>query len=452
MDQLDLDINNYTLKDLERFFQLSPKSKYSASDIEAKEYTIREQLLQSGHIDKRFKRDLIEFLTAAKDWLIFVKCQDSIRPPTTIPKNYKLDTMDTPLSKEPNPRTEELITRPKTQYVHAMNSDFFPGELNPLNTRVITKCLNIDTRFRDDLYSAQASDITIKLPEKFSKVVSMQLTSIELPVCFYGISKENGNNFFYMAVKYTDPSNTLFTDNTPTELGTDENGNIINFVEQVFELPVGNYNAPDFIDSINNTICPVDVVGDPLNPANIFSYIKFKIDITTSGSGTGKVTAYTTGLFASNITEFILDFARDNDGNPSTVDVSTRIGWNMGYIYPKYSGDVAYTADTIVEPARIRYIYLVVDDFNNNVNNYFVSVFSKHAMSPNILARISIRGSYFSLIMDTDHKVISEPRTYFGPVDIQKLRVKLIDEYGRPIHMNNSNFSFSITLKMLYDL
>jgi hypothetical protein len=86
------------------------------------------------------------------------------------------------------------------------------------------------------------------------------------------------------------------------------------------------------------------------------------------------------------------------------------------------------------------------------VNNYFVSVFSKHAMSPNILARISIRGSYFSLIMDTDHKVISEPRTYFGPVDIQKLRVKLIDEYGRPIHMNNSNFSFSITLKMLYDL
>ena len=450
MDQLDLDINNYTLKDLERFFQLSPNIKYTASDVEAKEYKIREQLLQSGHINKRFKRDLIEFLTQAKEYLIFVKCKDSFIAPTTIPKNYKLDLLDTPLSKEPNPRTEEIITRPKTQYVHAMNGDFFPGELNPLNTRVITKCLNIDTRFREDLYSTQSSDITINLPEKYSKVVSMQLSTIELPVCFYGISKENGNNYLYMAVKYTDP-NGVFK-NSSTIVGKDSDGLDIYFTDIVFELPVGNYNAPDFISSINNTLSPKDQLGNIINIDTIYSYIEFSIDITDSGSGTGKVNMYTTGLLASNITEIIMDFARDIDGNPCTVDISTRIGWNMGFIYPLYNGSVTYTAETIVEPAKIRYIYLVVDDFNNSANNYFVSVFSKYTLSPNILARISIRGSYFSLIMDTDHKVISEPRTYFGPVDLQKLRVRLIDEHGRVLNMNNSNYSFSLTLKMLYDL
>jgi hypothetical protein len=451
MDQLDLDINNYTLKDIERFFQLQPNSKYSASDVESKEYKIREQLLASGHINKRFKRDLIEFLTLAKEWLIFVKCKDSVKAPTTIPKNYKLDTLDTPFSREPNPRTDEIITRPKTQYIQAMNGEFFPGELNPLNTRVITKCLNIDTRFREDLYSTQSSDLTIKLPEKYSKVVSMQLATIELPVCFYGISKENGNNFLYMAVKFTDPSGS-FTDNTSTIIDTDQDGNSIFYTEQVFELPVGNYNAPDFIDSINNTLSPKDATGNPTNTANIYSYIEFKIDITTSGSGTGKITVYPTGIFSNNITEIIMDFARDIDGQPSSIDISTRIGWNMGYIYPQYNGNTSYTAETIVEPAKIRYIYLVVDDFNNSANNYFVSVFSKHTLSPNILARISIRGSYFSLIMDNDHKIISEPRLYFGPVDIQKLRVRLIDEHGRVLNMNNSNFSFSIILKMLYDL
>jgi hypothetical protein len=56
MDQLDLDINNYSIKDIERFFKLKPNSKYTASQIEYKEYEIREQLLQSGHINKKMKR------------------------------------------------------------------------------------------------------------------------------------------------------------------------------------------------------------------------------------------------------------------------------------------------------------------------------------------------------------------------------------------------------------
>ena len=35
---LDLDINNYSIKDLEKFFGLQSKSKYSSADIELKEY------------------------------------------------------------------------------------------------------------------------------------------------------------------------------------------------------------------------------------------------------------------------------------------------------------------------------------------------------------------------------------------------------------------------------
>ena len=57
MENLDLDINNYTIHDLENFFKLKKKQKYTVADIELKEYQIREQLLNSGHIDKRFKRN-----------------------------------------------------------------------------------------------------------------------------------------------------------------------------------------------------------------------------------------------------------------------------------------------------------------------------------------------------------------------------------------------------------
>jgi hypothetical protein len=67
---IDLDIGNYSIKDLEKFFQL--KSGYGISDIEYKQTQMQEILLKSGHVKKQFKGDLIEFLKKAKEWLIFV--------------------------------------------------------------------------------------------------------------------------------------------------------------------------------------------------------------------------------------------------------------------------------------------------------------------------------------------------------------------------------------------
>ena len=435
MENLDLDINNYSIKDIEKFFRFSSKTKYNANDIELREYEIREQLLNSGHINKRFKRDLIEFLTIAKNWLIFVKCNPTNEQPTTIPKNYKLDNLNTPISKEPLPRTEEIIQRNDTQYIHTQNNDFFPGTMNPLNTRVITKCLNIDTRFRENLYTTQSSDFTINLPIKFNKVVSMQLSSVEIPIAFYGISHGYGNNFLYLKVNYNsfDISGGVRSD------------------EKIIIIPDGNYNAIDFIDIINNLLAPKtnNVLN---NPNDIFSYLVFSIDINSNGSGSGKVLLTTNGTYANYITEIILDFTRDINGHVDILPISSKIGWNLGFLKHKYTGNTTYTSDTILEPASIRYIYLAIDDFNNSSNNHFISIFNKSILSPNILARISIKGSYFALLMENDYNIVSEPRKYFGPVDIQKLRIRLFDEHGRILQMNNSNYSFCLNLKMLYDL
>jgi hypothetical protein len=110
MDGLDLDINNYTIKDLEQFFKIDASNKaYTAADIELREAEIRETLLSSGHIDKKFKRELIMFLETAKDWLIVAKCkkETSIKPYRNAAK-----TEQYPASREAMPRTEELMVRP----------------------------------------------------------------------------------------------------------------------------------------------------------------------------------------------------------------------------------------------------------------------------------------------------------------------------------------------------
>lgn len=433
----DLDINNYSIKDLEKFFKL--KSKYTRDDVELKEYTIRETLLKSGHVDKRLQTDLIKFLTAAKQLLIYRKIDlntDDHKPFTTIPNNYKLDPYDIPLLKEPGSRESELIKRTDTQYIHTNNSEYFPGVLNPLNTRVITKCINIDTRFRDNISTGQCSDFTIQLPIKLSKVVSMQLASLEFPVCFYTISSFYGNNFLYLNVYYT-------------PIDSPDSTAIVN-TESTFVIPDGNYNAQDLISLLNTLLSPTNSDGSLVNPNSIFSYIQLTLDITNSGSGSGKVTIATTGTYAGNIKEFVMDFTRDINGNDDFI--APKIGNNLGFIKNMYYETTTYTADTIIDTASIRYIYLAVDDFSNRSNNHFISVFNNSYMSPDILARVSVNGSYYSLIMENDFNIVSEPRIYFGPVDIQKLRIRLFDDRGRILQMNNSNFSFCLNVKLLYDL
>ena len=125
MADLDLDIHNYSLYDLENFLKL--KKKYSLSDIENKEFEIREQLLSSGHVKGRFKADLIHFLTKARE-LLTQNHTDYVhrKPPTDIPKNWRLDTTDFPVTKDlPSTREHELVNHPNSKYVHSHHSSFF---------------------------------------------------------------------------------------------------------------------------------------------------------------------------------------------------------------------------------------------------------------------------------------------------------------------------------------
>jgi len=425
---LDLDIRNYNINDLEKFFHLKPG--YGISEIEYKEAQMREVLLKSGHVKKEFKGDLIEFLTKAKEWLIFVKCGPA-KKPTSLPVEPRLDKTE---YKEANAkREEELIARTHAPYINTFASEYHMGSLNPLVTRTIKRCLTIDTRFRDNFYNTQSSDFTFQLPLKINKVVSMQMSALEIPIAFYGISKHYGNSHIWIELEYDLSGSSVIT-------------------STVFQIEDGNYNAPDFIDILNAKISPKNEDGTLVYPDNMYSYIGFTLNITQTGSGTGKVTIAPSGAKSNQIKRIKMDFSRDINGNADNSEISSKIGWNLGFTQHVYDGNTTYVADTIVEPATIRYIYLAVDDFNNSANNHFITAFNQSILNPNILARISLRGNYFGILMDNDLNILTEPRKYFGPVDIQRLRIRLYDDFGRILNMNNANYSFCLVFTILYDI
>ena len=427
-NQIDLNIQNYSAKDLEHFFRFGPNETYSASDVEKREYELREQLLTSGYVDKRLKRDLMEFMEKAKDLLIYTKCGPIQHPPTTIPKNARLDLTDYPRSDvRPTQRELDLI----------MREDKETGKSNMINPSAITevtKTVNIDTRFRDNYNETTISDFTLNLPVKMTKVTSMKIASMELPISFYGISASYGNNYFYIKVNYIDIN---------TYQDAEDYAIII--------IKDGNYEANDLITNLNAQLCPLSTVDNtPLHPDSIFSYIHFRVDLggANGGSGTGKVNVEPNGVYAANVTGITLDFTLDIHGNRDTLPLTTKLGCNLGFRHKHYTGKTTYIADTMVDPAGIRYIFMAIDDYNNNVNDSYISAYNSSILNQNIMSKISIRGSYFSLIMDGDS---GEERKYFGPVDIQRIRVRLFDDHGRILQMNNGDISFSLRFTMNYD-
>ena len=435
---LDLEIDNYSVNDLEKFFRFRPSQKYSAEQVHENEYLIREQLLSSGHIDKKFKRDLIIFLTEAKERLISFKFPiKKENLPTTIGKNAILDTSNVPRSREEaTSRTELVIQRPETQFIHSNPSEYFPGIINPLNTRVITKYITVDTRFRNDIHKTQSSDFLISLPMKLGKVVSMQLTALEIPKSFYSISSSYGNNYFILEL-YQNMDNMLSS------------------ATRTIVIPDGNYTAEGLIDIINKILCPVYSNNVIINTEDLYSYILFSLERSADGSGSDKVVVKANPLYpdiASTIEEIRMIFNKDMNGNDTSIYLSTKIGWNLGFLNCSYKGKKIYYSEKPIEPNSIKYLYLAVDDFNKSVNESFISAFEKNGLNPNILARISMTGNEYNTIINNDYSIITEPRKYFGPVDIQRIHIRLFDDHGRILNMNHSDYSFCLQFKIMYDL
>lgn len=131
------------------------------------------------------------------------------------------------------------------------------------------------------------------------------------------------------------------------------------------------------------------------------------------------------------------------------------------------SGPGSVVGSNIILPAALvseglfyikgpQYIFVAIDDYNNNVNNYYVSAYSDSINNRNILARINLSnrgnagGVYQTSESDGFSSQINRSRNYFGPVSIEKLRITLYDEYGRIINLNNMDWSCSLMFECMY--
>ena len=121
----------------------------------------------------------------------------------------------------------------------------------------------------------------------------------------------------------------------------------------------------------------------------------------------------------------------------------------------KYEHD--YTSTQIVLPSAPRTLtnaqLYTINSINNN-NNNLTNYLAKAPTSSDILAIIPVKTSAGvptgSLLVEFSGSLQDNERTYFGPVNIERMAVKLLDDKGNVLNLNGNDWCFTLIAECLY--
>ena len=455
MNYINMNIDEYRIQDLETFFSL-PTKNYDLQDIVHKKKSMCAVIDRDGTIAGPDRANINTFLDQALSRLVqHLLPIGSGKPVTNLPQNSL--SGDNGHFIINNPARDGIMNYDPTSKtgINLDDNGAPAGILNPLKVNTIKRAVNIDTRFRPNYYSTKSTDLQINLPTKIERAVSMRLASIEIPMSFYAVNSAFGNNVFKVTWGNTDQSSAVIV------------------------LTEGNYDVGD---------------SDKTKAVRIETEINAKLLASSAGvvgignlnlryevnSITGKSRFFQdpSGTLVQNPTPFKIHFMVNSDGVDISANQSMQmtLGWMLGYRSPGgiYASNGKYISggggsggggtdglgniisEGICNVQGTRYIYVSIDDFVNSSNNYFTAAFANSIMAPNIITRINVADlaqdvTVFHYAQQEGYSTeLDRSRNYFGPVDIQKMRVTLYDEYGRIVNLNHMDWSMELMFECIY--
>jgi hypothetical protein len=269
------------------------------------------------------------------------------------------------------------------------------------------KYINIDSRFQDGYQTAKERSLasfTYTLPITVFNVKSITAKVVELPHSFYNFSKSAKNTFVIIdnSLCFIDDSYYKDCSALQAELNRVYNGDI-------------SFNIDD-------------------------KTFKTTITSTSTSTSTPKPT---------------IKWNVDEDGTFDRYNLRSKLGWCLGFREPEYTivkGSIV--SEGIVDISPFKYLYLVVDDFLNSNPSSFTSPMSDSLMNKRILARISVNsnslmtGSFGStIISNAAYNLVSDTRTYLGKMNLQRMKIELVNEWGYVMDLNYMPLSFCLEVE-----
>jgi len=440
--EFDFNINNYTIGELHKF--LSLEENHTFNDINEKCAKMNSIITESQDYDKVYKSRLGKFLEQAKLKLVehmkeisegddgFIEDYDKLLvandEKNTINKTSTTYAGHTFVMHPETITFNDVINKEKRlEPVETYPTNISRSNLNNLKRKTILQTIVLNTLFREDYFNTTSTDFTIVLPYYFKNVLSLRLSSLQLPNVIYCISKSNGNNTLYIKEDSTGIYGTI-------------------------TFPDGNYTAISEFASILQTeinsqlgisperfIVNQDVNSGKITICNSFSnFTMIFNDPVKSVNNKCKTYEPTNGQRLQNCVEL--------------EEIYKKFGWIIGYRSDAYYNQNSYTTEGVYNGAYPNYIYFVLNDYNNSQSQNVFGMYSKSIIGDNILGMIPIVSNSFYVNFTNGNDFIERKREYFGPVRIQRLKIELLNQYGDKINLNNMDYSFSLELETGYDI
>ena len=204
-------------------------------------------------------------------------------------------------------------------------------------------------------------------------------------------------------------------------------------IKVTYDLSLNNLNM------VNGTGKLTFSIDAGLNALNTYPIVKVELNFNSPAI-----------TVLSNSTRISNELEKNIYYSPTNIPIFKRMGWMLGFRDKIYSFTTSLTTESVLNITGPRYLYIILQDFNQSSNVNFLSS-SKYGLLPdNILARVSLISSAFNVLKQNDFSVYAEPRYYYGPVNISKLHIKIVDEFARILDLNRDDFSFTLRMTIVY--
>ena len=498
---MDMDVENYSIHDLLTLFSLSDDaSEFEINNVANK---MMDKMTKEG------KPTVALFIRTARDKLLkhINENTDTLaqgeQPQQTPEDQSKLldDWWKNEYPKQSDPVQNARITdrKHKVQFFgpehqqmnreqlgvgQSYNVPVVQGTINPNLQNLTSRIICIDSQYRQNILPyvnnpntpTYNTDYTLDLSDPLTNATSLKLYSVQIPTTWYAFDHSLGN--------------TCFEYNTGVGIPT------------IIDISDGNYTILQFIDQLNTVSAAYDLSFAYLPATFQISIQNTSGSIATlifySGSGLCKQTCGPGAKINQNL-GWNLGFRIPPDSN--------------GNIFIVIPPGQTVISDVPADTYGPKYFILVVDDYNNNhLNNGLVNIVDTSTklsiptyynakdvscndtlnQSQSFMVRTAPRTLTQAQLYTVNEIVANRKqtinrtsgptttdvlaiipvqwvntfrpgpyvqfgqalqanvRTYFGPVNIDRLRVRLVDDKGNLVNLHDNDWSFTMVVEELY--
>ena len=109
-----------------------------------------------------------------------------------------------------------------------------------------------------------------------------------------------------------------------------------------------------------------------------------------------------------------------------------------------------FNPQNILDFTGTKFFLLEITDYNKNYSEVFkYNTYKRNINYKDILAKIPNTAGTTNIIFEDSSDRVFKTRKYFGPVRINKLRIRLLDDYGRVVNLNGGDLVVSLEIESL---